>query len=243
MTQHIPPCVEHPVILGIDSSTPTRSVALGHGGELLYHGLERNEAGDHAARLAPMVEEALAILRTRGLKLDAIAVGAGPGSYTGLRISSSLAKGLAMGYGIPLIAISTLEFMAEGYRATHPDLSPDSRLCPMLDARRMEVYMASFDASLKRLSEDRPEVLGEVAPFEGFETYSHYLFGSGAPKAEGLWSGANYSIEALEPDARYLLPLAEQAHLSEEWVDVAYWTPSYLKEYVATIARNKVLGR
>lgn len=243
MTQHISPSIERPIILAIDSSTPTRSVALGHGDELLYHCLESNNAGDHAARLAPMVEEALGILRTRALQLDAIAVGAGPGSYTGLRISSSLAKGLAMGYGVPLIAISTLECMAQGYRATHPDLSPDVRLCPMLDARRMEVYTASFASSLERLSQDRPEVLGEGAPWEDWGTHSHHLFGSGAPKAEGLWTGAQYTITALEPDARYLLPLAEQAHKAGQWVDVAYWAPSYLKDYVATIARNKVLGR
>lgn len=243
MTQHIHPNIERPLILAIDSSTPTRSVALGHGDELLYHCLENNDAGDHAARLAPMVEVALTIMRQRGLHLDAVAVGAGPGSYTGLRISSSLAKGIAMGYGIPLIAISTLEFMAEGYRATHTELPPNSRLCPMLDARRMEVYTALFDTSLTRLIDDRPLVLDEVAPFEDFGQYPHYLFGSGAPKTLGLWAGETYHIDTLEPDAQYILPLALQAHLSGQWVDVAYWTPSYLKEYVATIARNKVLGR
>lgn len=232
-----------PLILALDSSTATASVALGTNEKTLYH-LTSDSHGEHAAHLAPMVDQALEHLRSEGLSLDAIAIAAGPGSYTGLRIASSLAKGLAMGFGLPLVAISTLELMASGYRAQLNEIAPESRLCPMIDARRMEVYTTTFDSSLGRLEADRPVVLEGTPLYADLGERPYYFIGSGAAKLEGLWPGYSYSIASdFVPKAQYMLPLATEAYRRGDFVDLAYWTPSYLKEYVATIAKNKVLGR
>lgn len=232
-----------PVLLLIDTSTSVCSVAIAQGEALLAHRCERDAQGRHAALAAPMVQAMLAELGQRGLRLDAVALSEGPGSYTGLRIGSSLAKGLCHGYGLPLIAVSTLAMMADGYTSLLESVPTDAVIVPMIDARRMEVYTASFDRAGQRLQEDHPLVLVEGEPSWDVQAHPHYFVGDGAHKVDGLWLEAKYTVSAdFVPEARYMLPRALAAYRAGQFVDLAYWTPSYLKDYIPTIGRNKVLG-
>lgn len=235
---------EQPTLLMIDTATAVCSLATSYGEELIGYICERERQGEHAAVVAPLADCLLDELRERGLTPDAIVVSAGPGSYTGLRIGSSLAKGLAHGFSIPLIAISTLEMMAAGYRAQITPSSKSIHLCPMIDARRMEVYTAVFDSRGKRLQDDQPRVLSAQEPFApNMDEVEYHFFGSGSGKCTGLWN-ADYVVDAnFVPEAKYMHPLALQAYRDGQFVDLAYWTPNYLKEYVAVVGQNKVLGR
>lgn len=238
-----------PVILTIDTTANQTNIAVWRGTELLCSEVDNSGRGEHAARLAPMVEKTLADLRQQGLVLSAVALSAGPGSYTGLRIASSFAKGLCQGLSIPLIAISTLEAMAHSYAQQLTErgevLEPNARLCPMLDARRMEVYTATFSPSLERLEPDNARVLTADKPYakDMQETIYHFV-GSGAEKCRSLWQDYSYHItNDLAPLSSAMGALALRAYETEAFVDLAYWTPNYLKEYVAVVAKNKVLNR
>ena len=205
------------MILCIETSTTKCSAALGRGKEILASREAESPEGGHAAALAPMVDELLEVLRSHeGASLSAIAVSAGPGSYTGLRIGASLAKGLCLGYRVPLIAIDTLELLAHQAQCALPE-GRTATLFPLLDARRMEVYAAS----------------------------DPILIGNGATKARGLWPEHSYEVwdEGFAPTAEAMIALATVAFEREDFVDTAYWTPNYLKDYVAVIAKNKVLNR
>lgn len=229
----------------IDTATPVCSVALCRGQEIIYHTSEVQTAGGHAARLGVLVEEALTTMRQHGLQLSAVALSAGPGSYTGLRISSSLAKGLCHGYGIPLIAIPTLASMAEGYRQRCAALGPKDRLVPMIDARRQEVYTATFDYLGQALGPETARVVSgqELFAPEMAAGYTYHFFGDGIHKPEGISSGSFVKDESFALSALYMLPLAQQAYDSADFVDTAYWTPNYLKEYQVAISKNKVLNQ
>lgn len=232
----------------IDTATPVCSVALASGGRILYSRSEGAPEGGHAARAGVLVEEALQVAREQGLELKAIGLSAGPGSYTGLRIGSSLAKGLCHGFGIPLIAISTLEAMALGFIKTIGGISEGEILAPMIDARRQEVYTALFDCKGQRLVEDCARIVSGEIVFENHlgesdDSQVFHFFGNGVAKPEGLSRGAQVVHQDFEHRAEYLLESVERAFERGDFVDVAYWTPNYLKEYVATIAKNKVLGQ
>lgn len=232
------------IFLLIDTATPVCSVALSKGQEIIYSKSETQAQGGHAARLGVLVEEALAVMRTEGLNLSAVGISAGPGSYTGLRIGSSLAKGLCHGYGIPLIAISTLQTMAIGYRKWARVEDSHARLIPMIDARRQEVYTATFDSEAQRLSPDTARVVsGEILFDEEMNGgYTYHFFGDGINKPQGITSGECVLATDFPHSAEYLLPAVEQSFSRGEFVDVAYWTPNYLKDYIVTVAQNKVLG-
>lgn len=233
-----------PVMLLLDSSTSACSVALSQGGVIVEHICQDNAQGKHSSLLAPMVDQVLETACRQSLRLDAIVVSAGPGSYTGLRIASSLAKGLCSGLGLPLIAIPTLAMMASGYLSQQMSSSQAPLyIAPMIDARRMEVYTALFDQDGRRLSEDTAQILSrEQFPYQAVE-YSHFhLIGDGSAKTEGLWGQQHIVASDFVPEARYMLPLALVAYRESDFVDLAYWTPHYLKEYVAIVGKNKVLG-
>lgn len=229
------------MILCIETATSHCSAALGWGEELLASRSVSAPEGGHAAALAPMVQELLSLAKAEGKQLRAIAVSAGPGSYTGLRISTSLAKGLCLGMQLPLIAVDTLAILTAGARRLRPETQ--ATLHPMLDARRMEVYTATFDAAGARLSEDSALVLEaeQSLATEG----EHLFFGDGALKVKGLWREGHYELleELLYPEAKDMVALATELYEAEAFVDTAYWTPNYLKEYVAVVAKNKVLQR
>ena len=153
-------------ILNIETSTSVCSVALSANGEVLFEKASF-EGPSHAALLGVFVEEALSVLKEGGGKLDAVAVSSGPGSYTGLRIGVSVAKGLCFGFGIPLIGIHTLDIMA-ATAIKQNRTATDCLYCAMLDARRMEVYAAIYDASLKLVRETTADIVEA-------ETYASYL--------------------------------------------------------------------
>lgn len=227
----------------IDTSTTVCSVALSHGDEIIFSAVETKPEGGHAARAGILTEQAIQVLRDKGLRLSAIALSAGPGSYTGLRIGSSLAKGLCHGYQIPLIAISTLEIMANGYKQEYQVLDDKIRIVPMIDARRQEVYSAIFNSNAERITEDMPLIVSGATPFaDDMGVYHYHFIGDGTTKPEGISSGDFTVIEGFIPKAEYMLPLAQRAFETQDFVDTAYWKPNYLKEYVAIIAKNKVLG-
>lgn len=191
--------------------------------------------------------EAIACLRRKGLSLSAVAVSAGPGSYTGLRIGSSLAKGLCHGFDIPLIAISTLALLVESYRASLAEalVLEQVRIMPMLDARRSEVYTARFDALGARLEADYPLVLSAATlpHVEMKGNYVYHFVGNGAGKTRSLWPEFTYTVaEDIYPEAQYMQRLAVEAYEAGDLVDAAYWAPSYLKDYRPVISKNKVLG-
>lgn len=228
----------------IDTATPVCSVALSNGREILYSKSERAVEGGHAARLGVLVNEAISLIHQPQLKLSAIGISAGPGSYTGLRIGSSLAKGLCHGFDIPLIAVSTLQAMATGYRQSLDKQDERIRLVPMLDARRQEVYTATFDSEAVRISPDMAQVVSDQTLFnnEMLEGYIYHFFGDGVNKPDGITSGTCVITNDFPHKAEYLLSEVEKAFAANNFVDVAYWTPNYLKEYRVAIAKNKVLG-
>ncbi|MGM9759957.1 MAG: tRNA (adenosine(37)-N6)-threonylcarbamoyltransferase complex dimerization subunit type 1 TsaB [Parabacteroides sp.] len=229
-------------ILNIETSTSACSVAVSAESRILF---ERTtlKGPSHASVLGVFVEEALQEAKQQGQKLSAVAVSCGPGSYTGLRIGVSMAKGLCFGYGIPLIAIHTLDIVAaSAIRQTASE--KDWLYCPMLDARRMEVYAALYDAELQQVRSTAADIVTE-------ETYAPYLAqqpvcfcGDGAAKCQSVISSPNaHFLTEIVPLATEMVPLAEKAYTAGRFEDVAYFEPFYLKEFQATIAKNKVLSR
>ncbi len=228
------------VILNIETSTPVCSVALSKDGAVIFNQHDF-EGPSHTDKLGVFVQEALDFAQTNDLTVDAVAVSCGPGSYTGLRIGVSTAKGLCYGLNIPLIAIHSLEIMACAL-LFNPSINEDSLLCPMIDARRMEVFAAIYDRSLKALKPVSADIIDENS-YSGFlEKQQVIFFGNGAEKCRSILTHPNaIFINDIHPLAQNMLALAEKAFRNEDFVDVAYFEPFYLKEFVATTPRNKVL--
>ena len=181
-----------------------------------------------------MVEEALSFANSHAIPLDAVAVSEGPGSYTGLRIGYSMAKGVAYGYGVPLIAVPTLELMTVPVLLYREDVADDALFVPMIDARRMEVYAAVYDRSLKLLRGVQADIVEAGSYKEFLDEHPVYFFGDGADKLRDTIRHPNaHFIPDLHPLAKYMFPLAERRFLREEFADVAYSEPFYLKEFVA----------
>lgn len=228
-------------ILNIETSTSVCSVALSADGEVLFEKCSY-EGPSHAALLGVYVEEALEVAKEKGIKLEAVAVSSGPGSYTGLRIGVSVAKGLCFGFGIPLISVHTLEILTVEALKRQGD-EGDCLYCAMLDARRMEVYAAIYDVNLHTVRPASADIV------DG-ETYASYLenkkvcfFGNGAAKCREVIASPNaIFIDDVHPLAVNMIPLAEKAFAENRFENVAYFEPFYLKEFQATIAKNKVLG-
>ena len=226
-------------ILNIETSTEVCSVALTSEGQVLDH-RENYEGQTHATLLSQYVKEMLDYARSREMKLDAIAVSIGPGSYTGLRIGLSEAKGLAFGLQVPLIGVNTLQLMAVSTMFNH--FIDDDRLLyvPMIDARRMEVYTAAYTPALDIVLEPQAMILDEHS-FENLleQGYSLVLMGNGSDKArQVLTRDGVHFIEGIKPVAVDMLALAEKAWREQRFIDVAYSTPLYLKEFQATKPRN-----
>ena len=230
-----------PCILSIETSTPVCSAALSVDGKVLFEKTSF-DGPSHAALLGVFVEEALSVLTENGKKLYAVAVSSGPGSYTGLRIGVSLAKGLCFGWNIPLISIHTLDILAATV-IKQKVVDSDCLYCAMLDARRMEVYASIYDSSMHTVRETAADIVDA-------DTYASYLekgkvcfFGNGATKCQSVITSSNAQfIEDIHPLAVNMVSLAEEAYDKGQFEDVAYFEPFYLKEFQATIAKNKVLG-
>ena len=219
-------------ILNIETSTNVCSVAVSQGGVCLFKRVD-NSGPNHAVALGVFVDEALSFVDSRAIPLDAVAVSCGPGSYTGLRIGVSMAKGICYGRGLKLIAVPTLELMAVPVLLEH-ELDDDTLLCPMLDARRMEVYAGIYDRALHEVRPVQADVV------DG-DTYREYLdkgkvcfFGNGACKCLDIINHPNaVLVKGIEPLAEYMFPLAEKRMAEGRFEDVAYFVPFYLKDFVA----------
>ena len=221
------------ITLCIETSTTVCSAAIVKDGEPIKQCI--NYEGSNHARLLPLyIEELLAYAREQGLTIEAVALSEGPGSYTGLRIGASTAKGLCYGLNVPLIPVPTLEVLCEAVRKRLA--MSDERLAvmiPMIDARRMEVY-TSLDGETKAVVVENEDSL-----YSGDQDV--YYFGDGAAKCAKVFTRPNWHyIPDIVPEAKYVGTLAESGKKKVESTDLAYYEPFYLKEFVA--AQSHVKG-
>ena len=220
-------------ILHIETSTNVCSVAVSDGGEVIFN--EEDHSGpNHAEKLGVFVDEALSFIDNHAIPLKAVAVSCGPGSYTGLRIGVSMAKGICYGRSIKLIAVPTLELLSVPVLLREEIKEDKALLCPMLDARRMEVYAGLYDRALKPKREIQADIV-DANTYKAFlDKGKVYFFGNGAAKCmEAIAHPNAVLIEGIEPLAKYMQPLAERRFAEEVFEDVAYFVPFYLKDFVA----------
>ena len=204
-------------ILHIETSTKVCSVAVTEDGAVLFEKVDKS-GPSHAVQLGVFVDEAISYIDNHGIPFDAVAVSQGPGSYTGLRIGVSMAKGICYARGLKLIAVPTLELLCVPVLLYQEDLPEDALLCPMIDARRMEVYAALYDRALRPVRAIGADFLGD-----------------GAEKCKtGITHPNAHFLPDVMPLARNMGPLAEKAFVLGRFEDVAYFEPFYLKEFVAS---------
>lgn len=223
-------------ILLLETSTALCSAALMEDGEIVAY-KESDELRSHASLTAVFADE---LLKERQLKLQdcsAVCVSSGPGSYTGLRVGVSTAKGLCFGAGIPLLAAGTLDILV--HQAIDENLVPEDcrYIIPMIDARRMEVYTAVFDRDGKQLSETQAMIIDSDS-FSDLEGGKLFI-GDGAGKCEGIISGDCHYIQSC-PKASAMRQPAIDEFRKGNFQDVAYLEPFYLKEFVATVSKKKL---
>lgn len=223
-----------PTILNIETSTEVCSVALTSEGSILEHYEEFN-GRNHATLLSDFIKGALDHLRRHEMKLDAVAVSLGPGSYTGLRIGLSEAKGLAYALDVPLIGVDTLQLMAVSVMFSQNLENPDVMFAPMIDARRMEVYTAVYDLGLQTLEAPHPLILDETSYAQWLDKGEVLFFGNGSDKAREVIKHPNARfIPDVHPLATDMLALSDRAFRAGEFLSLAYSVPTYLKEFQAT---------
>ncbi|MGN0186395.1 MAG: tRNA (adenosine(37)-N6)-threonylcarbamoyltransferase complex dimerization subunit type 1 TsaB [Paludibacteraceae bacterium] len=219
-------------ILHIETSTTVCSAALSYDGRL---GMSRVCATgmSHASKLPVFIDEILQECRRRNLQCDAVAVSAGPGSYTGLRIGVSTAKGICYGLNAKLLAIDTLQLIA---RAALPKIADENALiCPMIDARRMEVYTALYDTKLQKILDCTAKIIDADAFSDILSTRKIYFCGDGAAKCQAVITHANaVFLDGIVPLADNMLLPAEAQYAACAFEDVAYFEPLYLKEFQTT---------
>lgn len=224
-------------ILHIETSTDVCSVAVSEDSQVIFQ-QEDHSGPNHAERLGTMVDEALSFTDNHAIPFDAVAVSCGPGSYTGLRIGVSMAKGICYGRNLKLIAVPTLELLCVPVLLR--ELAEENALlCPMLDARRMEVYAGIFDRGLRPVREISADVVTSETYKEYLDAHPVYFFGNGAKKCMETINHPNaHLIENVEPLAKWMQPLAEKRLLNGQTEDVAYFVPYYLKDFVAKMPKK-----
>ena len=227
-------------ILNIETSTDACSVAISDSGQVIFN-KEDHSGPNHAVKLGVYVDEALDFLDSHGLPLEAVAVSCGPGSYTGLRIGVSMAKGICYGRGVKLIAVPTLELMAVPVLlGEHPE-QEDALIVPMLDARRMEVYAEVLDRALKVVRPIQADIVDADTYKEYLDQHPVYFFGNGAAKCMETINHPNaHLVEGIEPLAKNMAPLAEKRFVEGKFEDVAYFVPFYLKDFVAKMPKKLI---
>ncbi len=230
-------------ILNIETSTDVCSVALTSEGQVMEHS-ENYEGQTHATLLSQYVKNCLQYALTREMKLDAVAVSIGPGSYTGLRIGLSEAKGLAFGLNVPLIGVNTLQLLTVSTMFNHFIEEDKVLYVPMIDARRMEVYTAVYNPALQPVLEPQAMILDEHS-FEHLldQGFTLIAMGNGSDKARQVLTHERMRfISGIKPVALEMMALAEKAFREQDFIDVAYSTPLYLKDFQATKPKNPLLG-
>lgn len=225
-------------ILNIETSTNVCSVAVSQDGQCIFE-KEDHSGPNHAEKLGTFVDEALSFTDNHAIPFDAVAVSCGPGSYTGLRIGVSMAKGICYGRGLKLIGVPTQEVLCVPVLLHEMVEEEDALLCPMLDARRMEVYAQILDRGLKEIRPIHADVVEADTYKEWLDAHPVYFFGNGAAKCKDVITHPNaHFISGIEPLAKNMMPLAEKRNANEKWEDVAYFVPFYLKDFVAKLPRK-----
>jgi len=216
------------LILNLETATKNCSVSISKDGETISL-KEINTGGySHSELLHSFIEEVLKESNFKLSNLDAVAVSKGPGSYTGLRIGVSTAKGLCFGNNIPLISIPTLESMATSQKG-------DYTLLPMLDARRMEVYACVFNSSLQEIRKTEAEIIDENSYAEFLEKGKVLFFGDGAEKCKEIIKHENAEfVDDIFPSAKDMAGISEEKFNRQDFEDTAYFEPFYLKDFIAT---------
>ena len=238
------------MILCLETATPTCSVAINDGGQNVAL-RECKGQNAHSEKITLFIKEVMEEAGVGYNQLDAVAVSKGPGSYTGLRIGVSTAKGICYAADLPLMAVDTLHAMAYGMRdKLGAKLQAGDLLVPMIDARRMEVYCAVFDANLNRKQDTQAVVFGKENGERNGEALNEakrvktenfpfsvplWLFGDGAPKLHGLFDAVDqiHIVDDFAPSAAFMASLSDQALKAHDFVDVAYVEPYYLKDFIA----------
>jgi len=212
------------------------SVALSVDGDVVFERISF-EGSSHATLLGVYIEEAIAFLKKMHYQLDAIALSSGPGSYTGLRLGTSMAKGLCMGWDVPLIAVPTLQLMAlQAIRRYGKD---DCLYCAMLDARRMEVYSAIYDAKLSAIRDTSADIVTHELYQPFLERGVVCFLGNGSTKCRTvIASDQAVFLDNIHPLAPDMVSLAEKSLLLMKFEDTAYFEPFYLKEFMATTPKT-----
>lgn len=229
------------IILSIETSGDCCSAALSAGGES-FDSRFIDTPRMQSSHLAPMIEELLAANSLTVKDCAAVAVSSGPGSYTGLRVGVSLAKGLCFGAGIPLIAVGTLNLIARQALEATSDNIPDY-VVPMIDARRMEVYQTVLGSTLgKTESPVEPLILDESSYSTLLDRGTVLFCGDGCAKFSKIISHPNAKFYPCNPNARYMAPLAYRKLQEEKFEDTAYMEPFYLKDFAIGVSKKKILG-
>lgn len=225
-------------ILNIETSTDVCSVAISDNGQVVFN-KEDHSGPNHAVKLGVYVDEALSFIDAHGISLEAVAVSCGPGSYTGLRIGVSMAKGICYGRDVKLISIPTLELMAVPVLLGEHPAEEDALIVPMLDARRMEVYAKVMDRALKEVRPIQADIMDAETYKEYLDRGTVYFFGNGAEKCMEVINHPNARlVKGIEPLAKNMAPLAEKRFVEGKFEDVAYFVPFYLKDFVAKMPKK-----
>lgn len=230
-------------IINIETSSKVCSVALSRDGVIELE-LEDAKGMNHAECLAPFVEKCVDEAKRKEIPIDAVSVSLGPGSYTGLRIGLSLAKGLAFSLDIPLIGLSTLQVLAVKAMFRNMLWEGDEIIVPMVDARRMEVFSGAFNFSLEEVIKEGPEIL-TTESYLPLQKFRKVIFiGDGSEKFKNVYGGENAIwLGNLYPHARDMVALSEKYFRESKFIDTAYSTPNYLKEYQTTAPKNSVFQK
>ena len=233
-------------ILNIETSTNVCSVALSENGKLIDY-KESQEDKSHSTVLTVFIDEMLKQNNIQASQLDAVAVSKGPGSYTGLRIGVSVAKGICYAVDKPLIGVGTLQLMAWGVinSSKLDSLNIDDIkkvwFCPMIDARRMEVYSAFFDIDNKQKVKVSADIIDENSYKDLLDNRKIIFFGNGADKCKDIIKDRNaFFIDGAFPSAKDMIALSYQSFLDKNFEDTAYFEPFYLKDFVATISKKNI---
>ena len=231
------------LILNIETSTEICSVSISENGKCKYFKIfghkntTNDNKGNHSKLLAVFINEILTENNILAQQLDAVAISSGPGSYTGLRIGVSTCKGFCFGTKLPLISVNTLQIMAN--MAVNLYKNDIDLYVPMIDARRMEVYTAIFDKNLDFLSNVEAKIIDENS-YSNIKNKKIAFFGNGMTKCKDIFTNGNFSfLPNIFPSAEYMDSLSEKFFLEKKFVDLVYFEPFYLKEFMATTPKNK----
>lgn len=219
-----------PILLNIDTATEQAGVCISRDG-LVLHMLQNEDQKNHASFLQPAIQQ---LLHQTGMELpeiDAVALTAGPGSYTGLRVGMASAKGICYALNKPLILINTLEVMAQAARAAYPADDPSILICPLIDARRMEVFTAVYDLLLQQILPPQAMILNAGSFSNLLDTHQLIFLGSGHQKLNQVLEHPNASFSDIRHHAGNLAQLAHKSFHSQHFTNLAYSEPQYVKAF------------